>query len=135
MEPELESYRQHLVLAEQKAVEAYDKAVMALSGGALGVSFAFLRDIAGPRPWSQTEILFLAWLCWGVSVVAVLASYYSSHLALRRAISQVDEGSIYIRKPGGVYTVITYICNALGGLLFFAGVVLMVVFVSANLGG
>jgi hypothetical protein len=135
VEPELEEYRQHLVLADQKAIEDYDKAVMALSGGALGVSFAFLKDVAGARPWSSAATLFAAWLCWGVSIVAVLASYYFSHVALRRAIGQVDAGTIRNSTPGGYFTWFTYVSNALGGLLFLAGVVLIAVFVSANMGG
>jgi hypothetical protein len=132
---ELDSYRQHLVLAEQKAVEDFDKAVMTLSGGALGVSFAFIRDVVGPRPWADTTLMFAAWLCWGISVAAVLASYYFSHIALRRAIAQVDDDTIYVRRPGGACTIVIYICNASGGLLFLVGVVLIAVFVSANLGG
>ncbi len=135
MGSDLDSYRQHLVLAEQKAVEDFDKAVMTLSGGALGVSFAFIRNVAGPQPWADTDLLFAAWICWGVSVVAVLASYYFSHMALRTAITQVDDESIYIRRPGGAYAVLTFVCNAAGGLLFLFGVILIAVFVSANLGG
>ncbi len=71
-------YRNHLVLAGQKAQEDYDKAVMTLSGGALGISFAFLKDIVGPGDLLNETLLFFAWISWGLSVTAVLFSYYFS---------------------------------------------------------
>src|ERR1051325_8367007 len=67
-------YRNHLVLAGQKAQEDYDKAVMTLSGGALGVSFAFLKDIVGPGDLLNETLLFFSWISWGLSVTAVLFS-------------------------------------------------------------
>jgi hypothetical protein len=131
---ELSQYRQHLILAEQKAIEDYDKTVLTLSGGAIGVSFAFVTDVVGSGPFAFPLGLFLAWLAWGLSVTIVLASLFASHLALRTAIQQVDSGTIYLRRPGGPYALITNICNVSGGLLFLVGVLLMGLFVYCNLG-
>ena len=47
MDKTLQEYRAHLVSAAQKAQEDFDKTLLALSGGALGVSFAFVKDIVG----------------------------------------------------------------------------------------
>ena len=131
----LTEYRQHLVLADQKAVEDFDKALFALSGGALGVSFAFLKDVLGPAPWKSTSLLFWAWCCWGFSNFSGLASYYFSHLALRRAMNQTDQGTIFNGMPGGSFTRIINVLNPLGPLLFLGGVALIVLFVRLNLGG
>jgi len=49
MEESLQEYRTHLVAAEQKAQEDYDKTVISLSGGALGISFAFIVDCISKR--------------------------------------------------------------------------------------
>lgn len=133
MSEELKKYRDHLVLAEQKAQEDFDKTVLSLSGGALGISFAFVTDVAGKPPFISPRLLFLAWVCWGMSVFSVLFSYFASHLALRRSIRQVDTGQIYIGRVGGIYDLATAILNALGALLFFTGVILIVVFVYLNL--
>lgn len=38
-------YRKWLVEADHKASQAYDKALLTLAGGALGISFAFLKDL------------------------------------------------------------------------------------------
>lgn len=44
---ELQAYRSHLVAADERAQENFDKTVLSLSGGALGVSFA-----CSPKPTS-----------------------------------------------------------------------------------
>ncbi len=46
----LAAYRQHLVDAEQQMQAEYDKAVLVLSGGAIGLSMTFLKDIVGVNP-------------------------------------------------------------------------------------
>jgi hypothetical protein len=45
-------YRAQLVAVQRKSEEAFDKTVVTLSGGALGVSFAFVTNFfpdTGPR--------------------------------------------------------------------------------------
>lgn len=135
MDEQLREYRQHLVLAEQKAQEVYDKTVLSLSGGALGISFAFVDKFLTCDTVNNTAYLECAWFCWGLSVAVVLASHFFSQRALRRAIEQVDKGEIYIRAPGGIFSWITVICNTVGGVFFFAGLVFMILFVSTNIGG
>jgi len=134
MDDQLHAYRQHLVLAEQKAQEVYDKTVLSLSGGALGISFAFVdKFLTGDTVYGKAYLVS-AWFCWGLSVAVVLASHFFSQRALRRAIEQVDQGEIYIRAPGGVFSRITDICNTAGGALFLIGLVMMILFIDTNLG-
>jgi len=135
MEKELKEYRNHLILAEQKAQEDYDKTIIALSGGGLGISFAFLENVVGTNAIVSPNLLFSSWICWAVSILCILTSYFTSHLALRRAIQQVDDETIYEKRPGGYTDLITKFCNAAGGLLFFIGVILMALFVYKNIGG
>ena len=126
-------YRQWLVAAEQKAQEDFDKTVLTLSGGALGISFAFVKDIIGERPIEHSWLLIGAWLLWALSTSAMLASFFVSRLALRRAIEKCDDGTIFCGSPGGIFTHLTRALNVSGAVLFFAGVCLMAAFVSANL--
>jgi len=133
MDKDLRDYRNHLIAAEQKAQEDFDKTVLSLSGGALGISFAFIKDIVGSGPFVGAPFLLLSWVSWGVSMVAVLLSYFSSHLALRWAIKQVDNKNIYNERPGGCYDRITAVLNGLGVLLFIVGVILIICFISQNL--
>ena len=133
MDKQLQEYRSLLISAEQKAQEDFDKTVLSLSGGALGISFAFVKDIVGSQPLTHSAYLLISWIVWGISVTCVLASYYFSQQGLRHAIKQVDKEKIYGETPGGPYGRITAILNALGGLLFLTGIVFIVIFVSYNL--
>lgn len=126
-------YRQSLIAAEQKAQDDFDKAVLSLSGGALGVSFVFVKDIIGPAAIHHPQLLLAAWLSWALSSLAILASFFASHLALRRAIKQCDDGSIYTQTPGGIYAKATGTLNASGAVLFVAGVCFMAAFIYSNL--
>lgn len=132
-EEQLLEYRKWLVAAEQKSQEDFDKTVLSLSGGALGISFVFLKDVVGTNPILQPSFLFTAWIAWAFSTFAVLVSYFLSHLALRHAIAQVDTDSIYSKRPGGLFAQSTAILNALGAILFLLGVCLITAFASANL--
>ena len=130
----LTSYRDHLVLARQKAVEDADKTVLSLSGGALGVSFAFLNDVAGPNPMAL-PLLVTAWSMWGISIVVVLTSYFFSFKTLTKTIAQVDADTVYKEKPGGWFAPATIVCNLLGGVSFALGVLFIGLFVANNMKG
>lgn len=126
-------YRQWLVVAEQKAQEDYDKTVLTLSGGALGISFAFVQDIVGEGPIQHSSWLVAAWIFWALSTSAMLGSFFVSRLALRKAILQCDDGSIFCKPPGGFYTYLTRWLNGSGALLFLLGVCFMAAFVKTNI--
>ncbi len=126
-------YRQWLISAEHKSQDDFDKAVLALSGGALGISFVFVRDIIGSGAIHNSGWLLAAWLLWALSSLAILASFFASHLALRRAVQQCDDGSIYSQTPGGMFAWTTRSLNALGAIVFVTGVCFMALFVHSNL--
>ncbi|WP_125076202.1 MULTISPECIES: hypothetical protein [Lysobacteraceae] len=126
-------YRQWLISAEQKAQDDFDKAVLSLSGGALGISFAFVKDIIGPGAIHHPAWVLIAWFSWALSSLAILSSFFASHLALRQAIQQCDDGSIYKQTPGGIFSKITRNLNASGALLFVVGVCFMAAFIYSNL--
>jgi hypothetical protein len=133
MDKALHEYRQHLVLAEQKAQEDYDKAVLSLSGGGLGVSLAFVEKVVGAGSLRDSWLLAGSWLCWAVSIACVLYSYFLSRRALRCAIIQVDDGQIQTRRPGGGMAVATEIANFSSGILFVIGAILISIFAVTNL--
>jgi len=130
-EPSDDRYRTQLTALEQKAQEGYDKTVLSLSGGALGVSFAFVTNFVERGSMQASGLLVGAWMCWAFSVTATLFSHWTSHLALRRAIRDLDSGSSP-RRPSGWFDVLTANLNLLAGLLFLAGVVSVAYFVWRN---
>ncbi len=126
-------YRKHLVTADQKSQEDFDKTVLSLSGGALGISFVFLKDVIGPNPIHSPELLFAAWVAWGASTFCVLLSYYLSHLAIRAVIRQIDQDKLHLEKTGGSYSTATATLNVAGAVLFLIGVVTITLFANSNL--
>jgi len=132
MTDENAQYRAHLYQLEQKAQESFDKSVLSLSGGALGVSFAFTESFVGRPPYSMQILLALAWIAWAASIVAVLTSFFTSTIALRKELAR---GLPAADGRGNRFDTITGVLNVIGGLLFPTGVVLLAVFVLKNLGG
>lgn len=131
-ESEISKYRGTLLDIQQHMQASYDKAVIALSGGALGLSFTFLKEVAKGEPLQNTRCLIASWILWGLSASCILFSFLSSAAAMQRAIKQTDEKKIYIEAAGGLFNWITIILNVVAGLMFFAGVVCIVCFVWRN---
>ena len=126
-------HRKYLVTCDQKSQEDFDRTVLSLSGGALGISFVFLKDVIGPNPIQSPLLLFAAWSAWGTSTFCVLTSYYLSHLAIRKTISQIDKDTLHKEKPGGHFRDATAFLNAAGAVFFLLGVCTITLFASANL--
>jgi hypothetical protein len=128
----LKAYRKSQLEKANLAQAEYDKLVVTLSGGALGVSFTFLKDVAKKHSLLHTEYLFSSWVCWGLSVACILASLYTGILSLRRAVNQVDSGTIYMQRPGGLFALLTLMLNPIAGFLFIFGLVFIIIFVYMN---
>lgn len=126
-------YRKVLVAADQKGQEEFDKAVLALSGGGLGVSIVFLKDIVGTSAIELPLLLMGAWVSWGLSTLLVLMSYHLANLTVRAGIRQIDRGDAYTGPFGGGYATWTNSLNIVGALLFFVGVLLITTFACVNL--
>ena len=128
-------YREELERAYSNACDNYDKALLTLSGGALGISMAFIRNIVRDQPIHAPCLLLSAWIGWGASLLFTIASFYFSRLAIQFAISRTAEDKAHEGKPGGAFGVVTEAFAILGGAAFVVGVGFMIGFVSANMGG
>jgi len=134
----LAEYRGLLTKTEQEAQSDFDKTILTLSGGALGLSFAFTKDVVGTENVVHTGYLLSAWIGWGFSSTAVLLSFFTSQLALRKAIRQLDAGKLdqtdeeKMERPGGWFDQITASLNLSGLVLFLFGLAMMLVFLCYN---
>src|SRR5260221_10211621 len=130
---ELTSYRNHIAEAGEKAQENFDKTVLALSGGALGVSLTFVEKFVGTRKILSPSELYWAWILWSVSLLLVLVSYFSSVRALRHTSKASYTGKVYNQRPGGAWSIATEWLNIAGAVCFIAGLALLISFVGRNL--
>ena len=116
----LENYRNLLIQLEQKSYEDYDKALLAMSGGALAISLAFVKNIGGNDPVQLRILLIMSWILWTLTILAVLWSFVMSQRALREAVEQIDAGENEVTL-GGFSDKMTGILNIAGGFFLFVG--------------
>jgi hypothetical protein len=126
-----QEYRRQLLALEEKAQAAFDKTVVTLSGGALGVSFAFVKDFLGTSPVMDRPWIVAAWITWVASLAASLTSHYLSTFAIRGAIHDFDAGKKPHLARGWDGAVVFF--NGASGLLFLVGAAAIGVFVVNNL--
>jgi hypothetical protein len=125
----LAEHRRHLVTALHTASQDFDKAVMTLAAGALGVSIAFVNSVA-PNP-RATFWLGLAWALFGTSLVFILASFITSQQAIRWEIEHLQDDPPQDRP----WKSTTRNLNYGAATAFVLGVCSLVVFALLNLGG
>jgi hypothetical protein len=126
-------YRDLLQQIEMDMQSQYDKAIITLSGGGLGISLTFLKDVVLAHGIKGGWFLIASWVSWGFSLACVLYSFASSARAMRRAVDQTDSGAIHREPRGGVSDIVTGILNLASGLSFAFGLGSTIVFVWANL--
>lgn len=118
--------RKRLTNLHEKATDSFDRAVMTLSAGALGISLAFIHDVA-PKP-RHTWVLGCAWFSFALSLLVILLSFLSSERAIVKMVAQLDENAEDI--PRGR---LTDLLNWFSAGAFVLGVVLLVIFAWLNL--
>lgn len=83
--------RAQLIEMETSTAEHNDRAALTLSAGALALSLTFIEKIA-PNPLPTTLCMIGAsWLCFILSIVAVLFSFQASQIACRRQREIIDK--------------------------------------------
>jgi hypothetical protein len=127
-----DDYRKLLQELETDQQRTFDTTVISLSGGALGVSFAFVKDFIAPSSAIDYCYLLAAWYCWAFSIMAMLTSHFVSVEMLRSAMRALDAKET--PKRAAWLDRVTFGLNIAGGVSFVAGVVLLAAFVGVNLG-
>lgn len=114
-------YYVYLRDSHTEATRSYDKTVLTLAGGALGLSITFLGDIVGPSPKS-TGFVIAGWLLLASALVSVAVSFLTSerlfwhamHESLD-AVSRWNSVTGWLNVGAGVF-----LAAGLGSLAVFA---------------
>lgn len=130
---EMAEYKRSLQAAEQVMQSEYDKGLMTLSGGALGISLAFVKEVIGKKTIHDGGWFVGAWVLWGLSLTFVLASYFTSTKSLRNAADSVGNQTIYLDLAKCRWRRATICLNLASGLAFIAGVACIVLFIFLNM--
>jgi len=135
MNDQTDDYRNTLIRAEQAVGSGFDKTLITLSGGALGLTITFIKDIVGEKDIVCPSLALSSWILWALSLTSLLAAFYFGTQAYRHAIVKLDEGKLDNKNPGGIFSTMTNIFNAIGALSFIVGVIIFIIFTYKNIGG
>ena len=90
-EASMRDYRKFLEQCESEATSEFDKTTVTLSGGALGIAMAFLKDVAANTPkWAFTTVFAGAMVALVISLLGVLLSLMASRKSMRYELQCVD---------------------------------------------
>jgi hypothetical protein len=122
-----EGERDRLVQHRAKATESFDRTVLTLASGALGLTVAFIHEIA-PHP-RHVWVVAVGWSFLCGSLLLILASFLSSIAEHSAIIDQMDERVSTIRRPIQWTTSL----NVAAASCLVLGVVFVVTFACLNL--
>ena len=132
--------RKSLIEFKFEESRLFDKAILTLAAGALGLSLTFVRQIA-PEPDSWTKpILAASWGSFSLSLLCTLISFLTSQYACSKQIEILEEEYLKaddspkkkpkLRNLWGAYT---RKLNWVSIALFIIGAILLSIFGFANL--
>lgn len=134
MDNDMANYRALLIDTLRALNEAYDKILVTLSGGALGLSIVFLKDVISDDMIVGSQFLIGAWFGFILSLSAVLGRILFGIEAYRRAIRQVDDGTIRNGRVGGVPSKISRGCHIASAVFLLLGLFFIAMFSYMNVG-
>lgn len=133
-EDPIPAYRNTLTQAFYTVQDSYDKTLIALSSASVAVSITFMKDILACGTQLAAWLVKMAWICWAMCFVLVLVSYWTSYFDLKRTIERVntieanDEAVAANQQLGTSAGGWTQGLAVAGGIFYFAGLVLFLVF-------
>lgn len=132
--------RKLLIDAERESARSFDKAILTLAAGALGLSLTFVKEIA-PSVRSGTVCLLVgAWAGFCVSMLCTLVSFLTSQAACSRQLKILEAEYFGDREDQSREislknwpSIVTNWLNVLSILTFIGGAVLLAVFSAVNI--
>src|ERR1700722_703191 len=134
-----DEYRQKVWEDTKSGTENFDKYLLTFSSGALGLSLAFIKDVApiGQAVWIPS--LFASWAAFLLCILVTLVSFRISILALEGMLPHLNE--FYLNSNAGAFDkhreswltkAVEWLAWA-GIILFICGVFFTMMFVYANI--
>ena len=126
--------RNSLINCEKESSQQFDKAILALASGALGLSLAFIYKIAPNPDKSTLYLLIIAWGLFSASMLSTLISFLTSQYACRRQITILEnQFSNETKNDKNILSTITAVLNFLAIFLLILGIVFLIAFSAINI--
>lgn len=68
----------------------FDSAILFVSGGALLLSIAFLRDFVPEPTWNMRVLLVTSWALFVVAIICIVLSFHYSQNAYNQRVREID---------------------------------------------
>jgi hypothetical protein len=130
VDPEHVKYGETLLQSMQESQDQYDKSIISLSSGALGISFAFIDKLIDMGHAHGKPLLLTAWIFWAAAICSTLVSFYVSQRAMELAYKKWQAKEYGFTNP---WDWLTRVLNIISGLTFLLGVIALISFVYMNL--
>ncbi len=129
--------RKLLIDAQQQSCQQFDKAILTLSSGGLGVSIVFLRDILPLEQIANYCFLIGSWILFTISITCTLVSFLTSHCAYDEQLELINR--YFLNKESDApakknkFAQITEGLNVSAAVFFILAVISTIMFVSINI--
>jgi len=126
--------RNTLITAEKESSQYFDKAILTLAAGALGLSLTFIDKIAPSPKGCTVYILGVAWFFFCTSMLSTLISFLTSQSACRKQREILENEFFNKDRPKqNTAATITNVLNWIAIVLFILGVLFLITFSFINL--
>jgi len=129
--------RKLLIDAQQQSYQQFDKAILTLSSGWLGVSIVFLRDVLLLEQITNYCFLIGSWILFTITITCTLISFLTSRYAYDEQLELITR--YFLNKDSDAlakknrFAQITEGLNVSAAVFFILAVVSTIMFVSINI--
>jgi len=130
MAEEKESYLEQLNKAYIESSSQFDKQVLFIASGALGISLAFIKDVVKLNVATNKVLLLLAWIFFGAVILICILSHYTSLKAINYKIENLYQKKNKTSKRLDLWT---QTFNILMMIFLATGLTLLFIFIEINI--
>ena len=121
----------------QSSTDSYDQSLLTLSSGGLGLSIAFIKDIAGLQNAVWLWLLYSSWAAFAVCILTTLISFQiaiktQEELLVNCGKYYLDDKKEYRDKRGGFSKALTA-CTIAAGAFFILALIFTITFAVRNI--
>lgn len=128
-----EEYNKARYQALAYGIEQFDKNVLFISSGALGISFGFIENVV-PLATAKNKCLLLdSWYCFAGVIFISLIAHFISMLAIRWSITKDGIKEDIHEKISNRWNYFVRSLNILMIVGLLAGIILLITFVKQNI--
>jgi hypothetical protein len=131
-----EKTKDELLSKQLSNSETYDNSLLSLSSAFLGLSIAFIKDIAPLNEAKCTLILYSSWILFSLTIIIVISSFLYGQKGIKELIEAAR--MYYLENDESAYKVSEKVSknidlfNTLSGVTFIFAILLTVAFVLTN---